>query len=68
MTTHRGAANMAAMSITLLASFFSGEPKSTKRGENHYNSQHVELFEYSIGARAIMAIMALDWYYESLLI
>ena len=47
-----------------LASFFGGEPKSINRGENHYNSQHVKLFEYSIGARAIMA---LDWCYGSLL-
>ena len=65
MTTNRGAANMAAMSITLLASLFGGQPKSIKRGENHYNSQYVELFEYSIGARAVMA---LDWGCESLLI
>ena len=53
MTTNRGAANVAAMSITLLASFFGGEPKSINRGENHYNSQHVELFEYSIGVMKV---------------
>ena len=30
-------------------SFFSGEPKSIKRGENHYKSDHIESFQYSNG-------------------
>ena len=41
--------NMAAISITALTSFFSGEPKSIERGENHYNSDHIESFQYSNG-------------------
>ena len=41
--------SMAAMSISALASFFADEPKSINRGENHYNSKHVESFEYADG-------------------
>ena len=40
--------SMAAMSISALASFFA-EPKSINRGENHYNSKHVESLEYADG-------------------
>jgi len=39
--------SMAAMSISALASFFADEPKLINRGENHYNSKHVESFEYA---------------------
>lgn len=42
-------ANMDAISITALASFFSDEPKSLQRGENHYKSDHVEKFDYFPG-------------------
>ena len=41
--------SMAAMSISALASFFADDPKSINRGENHYNSKHVESFEYADG-------------------
>ena len=41
--------SMAAMSISALASSFADEPKSINRGENHYNSKHVESFEYADG-------------------
>ena len=41
--------SMAAMSISALASFFADETKSINRGENHYNSKHVESFEYADG-------------------
>ena len=41
--------NMAAISITALTSFFSGEPKSIECGENHYKSDHIEYFQYSSG-------------------
>ena len=41
--------NMAALTITALTSFFSGEPKSIGRGENHYKSDHIEYFQYSNG-------------------
>lgn len=37
------------ISITALPSFFSGEPKSIERGENHYKSDHIEYFQYSSG-------------------
>ena len=40
---------MASLSISSLASFFSGEQKSLERGENHYRSDHVESFTYSGG-------------------
>lgn len=40
---------MDAISITALASFFSDEPKSLQRGENHYKSDHVEKFDYFPG-------------------
>ena len=40
---------MAAITITSLTSFFSGEPKSIERGENHYKSDHIESFQYSNG-------------------
>lgn len=40
--------NIAAISITALTSFFSGEPKSIERGENH-KSDHIEYFQYSSG-------------------
>ena len=36
--------NMAALSITGLASFFIDEPKSIARGENHHSSGHIESF------------------------
>ena len=35
---------MAALSISSLVSFFSDEQKSLTRGENHYNSNHIESF------------------------
>lgn len=41
--------NMASLTISSLASFFSGEQKSIDRGENHYKSEHVESFTYSTG-------------------
>lgn len=40
---------MAAISIGVLASFVANEPKSIIRGENHYNSKHVESFQYAHG-------------------
>ena len=40
---------MAAITISALASFFSDEPKSIQRGENHYKSNHIESCEYSDG-------------------
>ena len=40
---------MAAIRISALTSFFSGEPKSINRGENHYKSGHIESFHYSNG-------------------
>ena len=40
---------MASLSISSLASFFSGEQKSRDRGENHYRSDHVQSFTYSAG-------------------
>ena len=42
-----GPADMAAISISMLATFFNVEPKSINRGENYYNSKHVEFLEYS---------------------
>ena len=41
--------SMAVMSISALASFFADELKSFNCGENHYNSKHVESFEYADG-------------------
>ena len=38
---------MEAMLISALTFFFTDKPKSINLGENHYNSKHVELFEYS---------------------
>ena len=38
---------MAAVTIASLVSFFADEPKSIKRGENHYKSEHVLSFLYS---------------------
>ena len=38
---------MAAISIFALTTFFSNEPKSISRGENHYKSGHIESFSYS---------------------
>ena len=40
---------MAAITISALTSFFSDEPKSINREENHYKSGHVETFHYSHG-------------------
>ncbi|KAK3748344.1 hypothetical protein QZH41_011024 [Actinostola sp. cb2023] len=40
---------MAAISIFALTTFFSNEPKSISRGENHYKSGHIESFSYSDG-------------------
>ena len=40
-------AKMAAMLISAPTYFFTDKPKSINQGENHYNSKHVELFEYS---------------------
>ena len=40
---------MAAITISALTSFFSGERKSIECGENHYKSDHVESFQYSNG-------------------
>ena len=40
---------MALLSISSLASFFSGEQKSLERGEIHYRSDHVQSFIYSGG-------------------
>ena len=40
---------MVAITISALTSFFSDEPKSINRGENHYKSRHVESFHYSDG-------------------
>ena len=40
---------MAHISISVLASFFNDEPKSLSRGENHYDSGHVESFSYFPG-------------------
>ena len=39
---------MAAISISVLATFFNVEPKSINRGENYYNSKHVE-FQQALG-------------------
>jgi hypothetical protein len=33
-----------------MLSFFQGEDKSIERGENHYESGHVENFSYANGA------------------
>ena len=41
--TKLGPTDMAAISISILATFFNAEPKSINRGENYYNSKHVEL-------------------------
>lgn len=38
---------MAAMSISALTSFFADDLKWINRGENHFDSKNVELFEYS---------------------
>lgn len=38
---------MAALSISSLASFFVDEQKSLTRGENHYQSNHIESFFYN---------------------
>lgn len=40
---------MAALSITSFAKYFSDEPKSLNRGENHYQSGHVLSFCYCDG-------------------
>ena len=40
--------DMAALSITGLASFFIDEPKSIARGENHHSSGHIESFTYIV--------------------
>ena len=40
---------MAALSISLLDSFFSDEQKSLTRGENHSQSNHIERFSVSNG-------------------
>ena len=40
---------MAALSISLLASFFSDEQNSLTRGENHYQSNDIESFPFSDG-------------------
>ncbi|KAM7452193.1 hypothetical protein ABFA07_000377 [Porites harrisoni] len=40
---------MATLSIASLLSFFSDEKKSIKKGENHFNSDHVEAFSYQQG-------------------
>lgn len=40
---------MAALSISSLASFFSDEQKSLTRGENHYQSNHIQSFSFSDG-------------------
>ena len=40
---------MSSLSISSLASFFSGEQKSLDRCENHYWSDHVQSFTYSVG-------------------
>ena len=37
---------MVTLSIASLLSFFSDEKKSIKKGENHFNSDHVEAFSY----------------------
>lgn len=42
-----GPADMAAISISVLATFFNVEPKLINRGEDYYNSKHVEFLEYS---------------------
>ena len=47
MTTNRGSANMAAMSISTLASSRGDEPKLINRSENHGNFKHVDFFDYS---------------------
>ena len=39
--------NMAAITISALSSFFSGEPKSIERGGNHHESDYIESFIYS---------------------
>ena len=36
-------------SITKLLGYFANEAKSVERGENHYKSNHVELFQYCDG-------------------
>lgn len=41
---------MASLSIVSLNLFFGEEPKSIKRGENHYKSGHIESFVYDNGA------------------
>ena len=41
--------NMAAITISSLVTFFSDEPKSIKRGENHFKSDHVLSFSYCPG-------------------
>ena len=40
---------MAAITISALTSFFSDEPKSINRRENHHKSGYVESFHYSDG-------------------
>ena len=40
---------MVGITISSLVSYFSGEEKSIKRGENHYKSDHVLTFSYSSG-------------------
>ena len=40
---------MAAVTIATLVSFFADEPKSIKRGENHYKSDIVLSFLYYAG-------------------
>ena len=43
--------NMAALSITGLASFFIDEPKSIARGGNHHSSGHIESFTYLVAVK-----------------
>lgn len=40
---------MAALSISSLASFFADEQKSLTRGQNHYQSNHIESFFHNNG-------------------
>ena len=40
---------MSLLSISALADYFDKETKSLKRGENHYESGHVESFSFSSG-------------------
>ena len=40
---------MATLSVASPLSFLSDENKSIKKGENHFNSDHVEAFSYQQG-------------------